>query len=79
MLAWGVTMILALELVRKKTEVRMFQLSAVFLKGRVNKFLMACTGRERKIREERLQGFWLKQPKGCSHQLRWGKLWGEQV
>lgn len=52
MLAWGVTMILALELVRKKIEVRTFQLSAVFLKGRVNKFLMACMGRERKIREE---------------------------
>lgn len=36
----------------KKIEVRMFQLSAVFLKGRVNKFLMAGMGRERKIREE---------------------------
>lgn len=33
-----------------EVEIRMFQLSAVFLKGRANKFPMVCTGSERKIR-----------------------------
>lgn len=34
-----------------EVEIRMFQLSAVFLKGRANQFPMVCMGNERKIRE----------------------------
>ena len=33
-----------------EVEIRMFQLSAVFLKGRANKFPMVCMGSERKIK-----------------------------
>lgn len=33
-----------------EVEIRMFQLSAVFLKGRANKFPMVCMGSERKVR-----------------------------
>lgn len=34
-----------------EVEIRMFQLSAVFLKDRANKFPMVCMGSERKIKE----------------------------